>query len=95
MAKDDFDPKDFGFGDEPKTQEPARQKVGPMRRTHRPTASAEVQQALDAQLLEAHGLGLEDHEKRLRDLEAFKWKLMGACLAAGGMGAGLTKLLGG
>lgn len=35
-----------------------------------------------------------DHEKRLRNLEQFRWMLMGIALASGGIGAAISKLLG-
>lgn len=38
---------------------------------------------------------LKDHETRLRSLEQFKWVLMGLALASGGLGAFLTKMIGG
>jgi hypothetical protein len=34
-----------------------------------------------------------DHEARLRMLEAFKWKLGGACLALGGIAGGAASLI--
>lgn len=34
-----------------------------------------------------------DHEKRIRQLEQFRWILMGVALASGGVGAGLANLL--
>lgn len=36
----------------------------------------------------------EDHESRIRQLEQFKWLLVGVSLASGGLGALLAKLLG-
>jgi hypothetical protein len=36
----------------------------------------------------------EDHEGRIRQLEQFKWLLVGVSLASGGLGALLAKLLG-
>jgi hypothetical protein len=38
---------------------------------------------------------LKDHETRLRSLEQFKWVLVGLALASGGLGAFLTKVIGG
>lgn len=38
---------------------------------------------------------IKDHEMRLRNLEQFKWVLVGIALASGGIGAGLMKLIGG
>lgn len=38
---------------------------------------------------------LKDHETRLRSLEQFKWVLVGLALASGGLGAVLTKMIGG
>jgi hypothetical protein len=35
-----------------------------------------------------------DHEKRIRNLEQFRWIVMGVALASGSAGAVLTKLLG-
>lgn len=35
-----------------------------------------------------------DHEKRIRNLEQFRWMLMGIALASGGVGAVISKLLG-
>ena len=37
---------------------------------------------------------IKDFEERLRALEQFKWVLVGIALAAGGVGAGLAKMLG-
>lgn len=37
---------------------------------------------------------IKDHEMRLRNLEQFKWVLIGIALASGGVGATLVKLLG-
>lgn len=36
----------------------------------------------------------KDHEDRIRQLEQFKWLLVGVSLASGGIGAVLAKLLG-
>jgi hypothetical protein len=36
----------------------------------------------------------EDHEKRIRQLEQFKWLLVGVSLASGGIGAVIAKMLG-
>ena len=36
----------------------------------------------------------EDHEKRIRSLEQFKWLLVGVSLASGGIGALIAKMLG-
>jgi predicted 2-oxoglutarate/Fe(II)-dependent dioxygenase YbiX len=36
----------------------------------------------------------EDHESRIRQLETFKWLLMGVSLASGGIGALLARILG-
>lgn len=38
---------------------------------------------------------IKDHEERLRSLEQFKWVLMGIAVASGGLGAALTRILGG
>lgn len=38
---------------------------------------------------------IKDFEMRLRNLEQFKWVLIGVSLASGGIGAGLMKLIGG
>lgn len=35
-----------------------------------------------------------DHEKRIRQLEQFRWIIMGVSIASGGVGALFTKLLG-
>lgn len=37
---------------------------------------------------------IDDHENRLRVLEAFKWKLIGVGLAAGGVAGAVSALLG-
>lgn len=37
---------------------------------------------------------IKDFEMRLRQLEQFKWILVGIALASGGVGAALAKLLG-
>jgi hypothetical protein len=37
---------------------------------------------------------LKDQEARLRNLEQFKWILLGIALASGGLGAALTKAMG-
>lgn len=37
---------------------------------------------------------IKDFEERLRQLEQFKWVLIGIALASGGIGAGIVKLLG-
>lgn len=37
---------------------------------------------------------LKDHENRLRQLEQFKWVLIGIAMASGGVTAGLMKLIG-
>ena len=37
---------------------------------------------------------MKDHEMRLRNLEQFKWILVGLAFAAGGAGAGLVNMLG-
>jgi hypothetical protein len=36
---------------------------------------------------------IKDHEARLRNLEQFKWLLVGLALASGGLGAALSRLL--
>jgi hypothetical protein len=38
---------------------------------------------------------IKDHEMRLRQLEQFKWVLIGVALASGGVGAAIVKVLGG
>lgn len=38
---------------------------------------------------------IKDHEMRLRNLEQFKWVLIGLSLASGGISAFLTKMIGG
>lgn len=38
---------------------------------------------------------IKDHELRLRQLEQFKWVLVGISLASGGLAAGLMKVVGG
>lgn len=38
---------------------------------------------------------MKDHELRLRALEQFKWILVGLAVTSGGLGAVLTKLIGG
>lgn len=35
-----------------------------------------------------------DHEKRLRNLEQFRWMLLGIAVASGGLGAAFAKILG-
>lgn len=35
-----------------------------------------------------------DHEKRLRNLEQFRWMLLGVAVASGGLGAAFAKILG-
>lgn len=37
---------------------------------------------------------IKDHEQRLRQLEQFKWVLVGIALASGGISAGLMKMIG-
>jgi hypothetical protein len=37
---------------------------------------------------------IKDHEMRLRQLEQFKWILIGLALTSGAAGAGLVKMLG-
>jgi hypothetical protein len=37
---------------------------------------------------------MKDHELRLRQLEQFKWVLVGLALASGGISAGIMKLIG-
>jgi len=37
---------------------------------------------------------MNDHETRLRQLEQFKWVLVGISLASGGLAAGLMKVFG-
>ena len=36
----------------------------------------------------------EDHEARIRQLETFKWLLLGVALASGGVGAMVARMLG-
>jgi len=36
-----------------------------------------------------------DHEKRIRNLEQFRWMLLGIAVASGGLGAAFSKLIGG
>lgn len=38
---------------------------------------------------------IKDHEMRLRQLEQFKWVLVGIALASGGVGAAIVKVIGG
>lgn len=35
-----------------------------------------------------------DHEERIRNLEQFRWMLLGVALASGGVGAALAQLMG-
>lgn len=44
--------------------------------------------------LQAQKKQTEDHESRIRNLEQFKWLLVGVSLASGGIGALVAKLLG-
>lgn len=44
--------------------------------------------------LQAQKKQTEDHEGRIRQLEQFKWLLVGVSLASGGIGALVAKLLG-
>jgi 6-phosphogluconolactonase/glucosamine-6-phosphate isomerase/deaminase len=44
--------------------------------------------------LQAQKKTTEDHEDRIRQLEQFKWLLVGVSLAAGGVGAAITKVIG-
>lgn len=44
--------------------------------------------------LHAQKAKAEDHETRIRQLEQFKWLLVGVSVASGGIGAALAKLLG-
>ena len=37
---------------------------------------------------------LKDHEMRLRNLEQFKWILVGLAMASGAAGAGLMRMIG-
>jgi hypothetical protein len=92
------------MANDPKDQPPppenpmeGRLRMGPLRRTDRDLdlTPGAGQQAIDALLLNNHADTLKDHEQRIRDLEAFKWKLIGAVAVAGGAGIGLAKLLGG
>jgi hypothetical protein len=36
---------------------------------------------------------MKDHENRIRNLEQYKWILMGVALASGGVGALITKVM--
>jgi hypothetical protein len=45
--------------------------------------------------LHAQKAKAEDHETRIRQLEQFKWLLVGISLASGGVGAVMAKLVGG
>jgi hypothetical protein len=36
---------------------------------------------------------MKDHENRIRNLEQYKWLLMGVALASGGVGALITKVM--
>ena len=40
-----------------------------------------------------HARVLDDHEKRIRMLENFRWWLVGAIVASGALGAGIEKLI--
>ena len=42
--------------------------------------------------LQAQKKQTEDHENRIRQLEQFKWLLVGVSLASGGVGAALAQL---
>lgn len=44
--------------------------------------------------LQAQKKQTEDHESRIRQLEQFKWLLVGVSLASGSIGAVIAKLLG-
>jgi len=35
----------------------------------------------------------DDHEKRIRSLESFKWVLVGVCLAGGGAGGAIASAI--
>lgn len=37
---------------------------------------------------------MKDHETRIRNLEQFKWLLMGLAVTSGAAGAGLVKMIG-
>lgn len=37
---------------------------------------------------------MKDHENRIRNLEQYKWLLMGVALASGGVGAIVTRMMG-
>jgi hypothetical protein len=45
--------------------------------------------------MQAQKKATEDHETRIRQLEQFKWLLVGISLASGGVGAVIAKLVGG
>ena len=71
----------FSNRDDQGPEPPTRDKVGPMRRTTKALVAGQGTpdqgQAMDALVLDQHAKCLDDHEARLRDLEAFKWKVSG------------------